>query len=213
MLYELAQIRRDVRTILDENIPSNSLLEDVGTLSVDDVIESRILDAIRSVEYSAPVHLINESEDMEYESIAWFGDKGKSGGSIKLPSDFLRLVSFRMNDWVMPVTTAIGVESPDYAKQKSKFAGVRGNIYRPVVAITHEGGDNYLEFYSCSGGEEADIIDARYLKIPEAQQDKVFVVSNLYTAMLYECAYLVGVTLSLPNTELLRNVAKEHLSV
>lgn len=213
MLYDLAQIKRDVRTILDENIPSNSLLEDVGTLSVDEVIESRILDAIRSVEYSAPVHLINESEEMECESIAWFGDKGKSGGSIKLPSDFLRLVSFRMNDWHKAVTTAIGADSPQYAKQKSPFAGVRGNATRPVVAIVHEDGINYLEFYSCSGGEGVEVADARYLKMPEAMQDRVFVVSNLYTAMLYECAYLVGVTLSLPNIELLRNVAKEHLSV
>lgn len=213
MLYDLAQIKRDVRTILDENTQGEPLFEDVGTLTVDKVIESRVLEAVRSVEYSAPVHLINESEPIPYKSIQWFGDLGKSGGRLALPSDFMRLVSFRMNDWHKAVTTAIGADSPQYAKQKSPFAGVRGNATRPVVAIVHEGGENYLEFYSCSGGEGVEVADARYLKMPEAMQDKVFVVSNLYTAMLYECAYLVGVTFSLPNIEILRNVAKEHLSV
>lgn len=215
MYYKLSQIKKDVRSILDENEDGNLLFDaDIDTLSLNTAIDGRICDAVRSITYSAPLHLINESELLPCDEITWHSDEpGVGGGSVKLPKDFLRLVLFQMSDWAVPVTEAIGAESPKYALQKSPFTGIRGNVNNPVVAVVHRGGNNILEFYSCRDGANVSVLDARYLREPEVIADEVFIPSRLYTPVLYECAYLVGVSMNVANAEALRNTAKEYLMV
>ena len=57
MIYQLTTLMREVRIVMDKNMTSTALrgLGDVDTLSVDDIIKSRIVDAAKRVELQAPL--------------------------------------------------------------------------------------------------------------------------------------------------------------
>lgn len=134
MEYNLADIVGDIKVALDLNMDSTPLadLGDVDTLSLDDIIESKVVDAVRTVESTAPTHLLDNGKDIG-GTVVWNSDK--SSGYIMLPDDFMRLVSFKMSDWHRALFAAITPESPEYALQYSPFPGLRGNPQKPVCAL------------------------------------------------------------------------------
>ena len=56
MVYKIEVVERDVRIAIDENKTSDQLIsdEDIDTLSLNDIIRSKIVEAVRRVESSAP---------------------------------------------------------------------------------------------------------------------------------------------------------------
>lgn len=62
MVYKIEVVERDVRIAIDENKTSEQLIsdEDIDTLSLNDIIRSKIVEAVRRVESSAPVHYLEE---------------------------------------------------------------------------------------------------------------------------------------------------------
>jgi hypothetical protein len=166
---------------------------DIDTLSLDDIIESKIEDAARLVMRDAPLHLLDGGISFG-ESIHWFSREGIGGGYIALPEDFLRLVSFQMSDWSYPVTTAITEDHPMYPLQSSRFAGVRGNPQKPVVAIIAEF-PLLLEFYSCEAGAGTSIKRAKYLPMPKIENGYIKICEKLRPATIYYIAYLTALTI------------------
>lgn len=65
-------------------------------------------------------------------------------GRIQLPSNFVRLVSFQVNDWSSAVTEALDDTSPRYKQQNNPI--LRGTPNRPMVFITD--GGKFLEYYT-----------------------------------------------------------------
>ena len=59
MVYKIEVVEEDVRIAIDENKTSEQLIsdEDIDTLSLNEVIRSKIEEAVRRVETSAPVRL------------------------------------------------------------------------------------------------------------------------------------------------------------
>ena len=55
MVYKIEVVERDVRIAIDENKTSEQLIsdEDIDTLSLNDIIRSKIVEAVRRVESSA----------------------------------------------------------------------------------------------------------------------------------------------------------------
>lgn len=207
MLYAVSDIVRDVRVALDENARGGSLLEegDIDTLELETLIISKIEPSAKAVTTAAPRMLLDRGEPFASE-IGWKQSIGKGCGVVSLPDDFLRLVSFQMSDWAIPVTEPITDEMPQYALQTSRTVGLKGNPERPVAAIVHTSTGLKLEFYSCTEGENVTLRKARYIAVPrikavkpEADSDKHYdgieICERLYDAVVTECALRVALAL------------------
>ena len=196
MEYNVSDIVQEAKVALDENVSSAALtgLGDVDTLKLDEIIESKVVDAARIIESNAPAHLLDSGRAFG-ESIGWDGQPGYGAGYIHLPDDFMRLVCFQMSDWDYALTMAITEDSPQYQMQRSRFAGVRGNPQKPVVAITSQPIGLVLEFFSCYSGENAFIKKARYIPIPRIKNGKIDLCEKLKPAVVYYTAYLSALSM------------------
>lgn len=193
MLYDVAGLVKEVRIAIDQNNNSAPLLdiEDVDTLSLDELIASKIADAARVVENQAPAYMLEGGVDFA-SSVGWDDKVGVGSGYMHLPDDFLRLVSFKMSDWSKSVSTAITDDNPLYDRQSSRFAGIRGCPQKPVVAIVTQPIGQVLEFYSCSGGANVFVRRARYIPIPKIADGNIDICEKLKPAVIYYTASLVA---------------------
>ena len=168
MIYKLTEIARDVRIAIDQNMTSEQLIatEDIETLSLEDIIRSKIAEAVRRVETAAPVHFLEEGHN--FGDAVYWGDL--ESGWVLLPDDFMRLIAFRMSDWERTVYAAISVDDPLYAKQSSRYKGIRGNVQKPVCVVVNRAEGKALEFYSCNS-EDAYVSRASYLPYPYIDED------------------------------------------
>ena len=212
MNYSVQDVIRDVRKTLDENEVNTFFIDDVYTISMDAIIEQKILDAVRSVTEAAPSRLLDGGVDFA-SMINWeSGAKGKGMGYTFLPDDYMRLIIFQMSDWRRPVITPIEDTDPLYFLQKSKFAGIRGGIDKPVCATTTYPTGKVMEFYSCVGGESVTVKVAKYLPYPFIKDDSIDICANIYTPIIYYTAGLVCMTYKEKDQgELLFSIAKDFL--
>lgn len=192
MIFQISDIARDVRVAIDENDSSAALVgeNDIDTLSLNDIVRSKICEAVRRVETAAPVHLLEEGHNLDC-SIFW-ADKGS--GMVLLPYDFMRLIMFKMSDWERAVYEAITVADPQYQLQRSRYKGIRGNPQKPVCAIANHPVGKVLEFYS-SVSNSALIEQASYLPYPSIDEDGgIDICERCYEAVVYMTASLVLAT-------------------
>lgn len=118
-----------MRIALDENEMTADLIRDINTLSLNDIIHQKVVDAVRTVSLNASADLMGDAPSIASE-ITW------RGMSLRSPARrLLRLVIFKMSDWTIPVLAAITDSSPTYLQLQCKWAGVRGNDERPIVAV------------------------------------------------------------------------------
>ena len=189
MVYKIETVSQDVRIAIDENKTSEQLLgdEDIDTLSLNEIVRSKIEEAVRRVETTAPTFLLEEGHTFG-DSVFW--EDNNSGWTL-LPDDFMRLIAFRMSDWERTCHNAISVDDPLYDLQSSRFKGVRGNVQKPVCAVVNRAEGKALEFYSCNS-EEAYVKRATYLPYPKIDDEEGIVISErCYTAVVYTTAALV----------------------
>ena len=193
MEYQVKDIVTEIRVALDQNMNSAALtaLGDVDTLSLEEIIQSKVVDAVRQIELTAPLWLLGRGIPFG-ESVAWDKQEGIGSGYVLLPKDFLRLLSFGMTDWARDVYEAITPESPKYALQSSRFPGVRGNPQKPVVVLVNKPVGRALEFYSCNGGAGTAIRQANYLPEPRVVDGKIYIPYKVKDAVIYYAAYLVA---------------------
>lgn len=189
MDYPVEQLVREAKVAIDENVSSEPLasLVDLDTLTLDEIIRSKVEDAARLVEEGAAHYLLDAGKSFG-ASVEWESQEGYGAGKVNLPSDFMRLVTFRMSDWFKPVTEAITEDHPLYIQQTSRYLGVRGNPERPVVAIVHGSAGQVLEFYSCSAGPGVRVAVAKYLPIPTIKDGYIDLCPKLERAVVYRLA-------------------------
>lgn len=197
----VSSLKSAIKIALDQNNVSTQLFatSDVDTLSLDELVESKIADAIRNVELNAPLHLLDGGVTFPDSSqvITWISQQGYGPGSVILPTDFLRLVCFKMSDWDHPVFVPISETDPLYAVQRSRFGGVRGNPQKPVCAIVTRNTGLHLEFYSCAEDADATVAMASYIPLPAltipSEGDPYYsICEKLRPAVIYYAAYLVA---------------------
>ena len=193
-VVEVDELVRRVRIVLDENKTSDALLsnEDIETLSINELIRENLPRAARCVEESAPLYLLDSGIAFG-STIGWFGQTGIGAGVISLPDDFLRLIAFKMSDWDYAVTEAIQENSVEYQMQQSKYAGIRGNTQKPVVAIVQRPTGLSLEFYSCKAGNNVTLSRARYIPVPKIVNGGIGLSEKLIDAIVYYTGYLVAI--------------------
>lgn len=196
MQYNVADFIKDVRTVLDRNMNSEALteLEDVDTLTLDDIIESKVVDAVRMVELEAPTYRLGPGTSFG-ETVAWDNAEGVGSGYVLLPTDFLRLVVFQMTDWNQAVYEPITPDDPRYKMQKSLFPGIKGNPERPVTVLVNKPTGMALEFFSCTAGEGTGIAIASYIPEPTITDNTIDIPRQLRDAAVYYAAYLTAVTM------------------
>lgn len=188
-MYNIETVSQDVRIAIDENKTSEQLLgdEDIDTLSLNEIVRSKIEEAVRRVETTAPTFLLEEGHTFG-DSVFW--EDNNSGWTL-LPDDFMRLIAFRMSDWERTCYNAISVDDPLYDLQSSRYKGVRGNVQKPVCAVVNRAEGKALEFYSCDS-EEAYVKRATYLPYPKIDdEDGIDISERCYTAVVYTTASLV----------------------
>lgn len=212
MLIAVEDLVKEIRVALDRNNNSTPLIEcdDIDTLTLNELIESKIAEAARIIEVNAPVYLLEGGKDFA-GSIEWFdGEVGKGGGRIALPSDFLRLVSFKMSDWCRAVTVAITDDHPLYERQSSKYRGVKGCPQDPIVAIVNQPVGQVLEFYSSYAGDTVTIQRSRYIAIPKIEEGWIDICDKLRPAVVHYAAAMVAQIMGLADlSTTLLNISTE----
>lgn len=191
-VYPLDKIAEDVRIALDQNMSSDALTEigDVDTLALNDIIKSKIVEAVKRVHSIAPHYLLDGGYNFG-DAVYWMEHES---GWVLLPEDFMRFVVFEMDDWERPVFTAINQDDPEYEKQHSRFKGIRGTSQRPVCFISVRSVGRVLEFYSCKS-ENAKVSRASYLPYPAIDDDGgIGICQRCYDAVVYTAAALVLIT-------------------
>ena len=191
-VYHLDEIAGDVRIALDQNTTSDVLKEigDVDTLALNDIIKSKIIEAVKRVHSSAPPYLLDGGHNFGDE-VYW--QKCESGW-VLLPEDFMRFVVFQMSDWERAVFYPIHVDDPEYEKQSSRFIGFRGTTLGPVGAISIRPEGRVLEFYSCKS-QDATVSRAVYLPYPKIDKyGAIEICQRCYDAVVYTIAALVLTT-------------------
>lgn len=215
MKYKIEDIVRDVRVALDENGVSNALvaIKDNDTLLLDELINSKLADAVRNITLASPIGLLDEGVDFSDREVVWpSGVAGIGWAYLMLPRDFMRLVAFKMSDWRMQVSDVIYPNSPKYQMQKSKYSGVRGNAEKPVCAIVAKPPYKVLECYSSNGGAKVSIEIARYLSLPEIRNDNTIEICEmLYRPVVYHAAGLALAALGDNKAEVLINQSMNFL--
>lgn len=184
---------RDVRICLDQNMTSEQLLQDddVDTLTLDDIVRSKILEAVVRVHSNAPTYLLEEGHNFG-DAVFW-GDL--ESGWVLLPQDFMRLIVFEMSDWERAVFLAISPTDPEYAIQRQRIKALRGTAQKPVCVITTRPEGRALEFYSCKS-EEAYVRRGQYLPYPKIDNSGgIDICERCYKAVLYAAAALVSITM------------------
>ena len=191
-VYQIKNITKDVRVALDQNGVSDSLegIGDVDTLELNEIIRSKVVEAVKRVHSEAPAYLLDGGHNLG-SAICWME---KESGWVLLPEDFMRLVIFQMDDWARAVFTAISAADAEYAMMKSRYKGLRGTAQKPVCAISVRPEGRVLEFYSCKS-EEATVSRGVYLPYPLIDEhDDVEICSRCYDAVVYTIASLVAAT-------------------
>ena len=197
MVYQVKNMVRDVRIALDENPSGKALLPelDVETLSLDELIRSKLVEAVRRVEMAAPLHLLEAGHS--FGDAVYWGDR--ESGWVVLPDDFMRLTGFRMSDWERTCHEAVTVEDPVYARQSSRYKGIRGNVQKPVCAVVNRPVGRVLEFYSCNS-REAQVVEATYLPYPRIDEHEgIDIAERCYTDAVLAAAEMVRGTFAIDN--------------
>jgi len=192
MIFQIDKIMQDVRICIDQNMESDALIEsgDIDTLALDEIIKSKILEAIQRVHMDAPNYLLEGGHNFG-DAVYW---RELESGWVLLPPDFMRLVVFEMDDWEQAVYQAISTDDPEYEKQRSRFKGIRGTAQRPVCAIAIRPEGRVLEFYSCKS-KNAQVSRAMYIPYPKIDEDNgVDICERCYNAVVYTAAGLTLLT-------------------
>ncbi len=211
MIVQAEEMARAVRVAIDMNKGDEPLIMegDTDTLTLDEIIMSKLADAVRMVVSEAPLHLLESGHDFG-DGDLHIGDDGK--GFVILPRDFMRLLCFRMSDWTRPVYEAITESDALYGRQSSKWKGVCGSASRPVCAVVRRSEGLVLEFYSSRSGR-ATVAQATYLPYPIVDRDGgIDVAEGCYRAAVYRAASLALASVGDQNWQTMLEISKSLMT-
>jgi len=195
MRYTTDEIVERVRVLLDHARESGELfmLDDADALSIDAIIRSKIVPASRQALLAAPIDMIDTGIPLSGR-LSWQDVPGYGMGLLRLPDDFLRLLSIMLSDWKRPAAI-ISEDDPEYLWQSNRFAGVRGNPDRPVAAIVRYPGGLMAECYSSRGGEGVTLKRGLYVPEPTIEDGGIELPTRLVESVVRLSASMACTTL------------------
>lgn len=213
MIYKTEEITEMVRVLLDHAKESGTLfaLDDADALGIETIIRSKIEPGTRIVLTLAPAEQIDTAVPL-HGSLSWRGEPGIGMGLLRLPDDYLRLLSVKLSDWQRPARI-ISETDPEYAWQSSRYLGVKGNPDRPVAALVRYPEGLCVECYSSIGGEEVTLERGLYVREPEIVGDCIDLPFRLVGSIIRMIASMACLTLGDATTaSLMERRAMEMLS-
>lgn len=134
-----------VRVILNEAGEENTLtLLSEDTVKLSDYIRKSIPDAVTLVQRLATGRVVNWKASLPDVTAA------EGGCALKVPDDFVRVISVKMKSWKRPCHVAQGVSSEEYKRQFNQFT--RNGVNKPLCFIRpYNGGEKILLFPFTSG--------------------------------------------------------------
>ncbi len=170
MEYDIKELRARIYELLDENqeiLEERSDYGDPGA-SASILIERFLPIAAREVLSSASPEKIDESRRIvpngSPERIADYVSV------LEMPSDFLRLLYFRMSDWEEGVTEAMEYGSLA-CRLRSRIAPFGYRMTRPGVSLRRRGNRHLLMIYG--SGPASRPAELEYLAMPELKDGKI----------------------------------------
>lgn len=170
-----------VKTLLDEISPADAMIVDVGVEDnnpIDQIIESLLDESAIELLLKAPFYRLDIAT-LDADPIA--NEHDKTTGYITLPDDFLRLVYFRMSDWLRPVTELAMQGDALSLRQYNKH--IRGGVARPVGVLSKNREGMIVEYYS-TNAQQHQVADFQYIKRVCAEQ----IPTQLVDALCWICA-------------------------
>lgn len=139
-----------------------------------------LLEAATYIMRVAPIRILGLGKDLPVDDLTAYED---GSGSMPLPSNFLRLASFRMRGWRRAVNVPIFDDGPRYQQQLNPT--LRGGEEFPVVALCD--GQSRLEYYSSRLGPYAKVEVAKYFPVPSYDEE---FPTNLVDVVAWKAAEL-----------------------
>lgn len=193
-------LKREVRIALDENMASDALLAeiDIDTLKLNEIIESKLGDAALAVVMAAPAEKLGDVSKPLTGTID-ISDGDRHIVTMQLPSNFVRMVRFKMDSWPRPVYLALPPATPLYDQAHSGF-NVFGTKERPAVFLVPKAGGMYLEAF-CAGSTRDSLDGCLYAERPKEEEytddsnnthTGYFIGEHLLRPTIYYAAYLTA---------------------
>lgn len=170
-----------VKTLIDEISSSDSLIIDVGVEDnnpIDQIVESLLDESALELLMKAPFYRLDITS-FDADPVA--DEYDTATGYISLPDDFLRLVYFRMSDWLRPVTELAIKGDALSLRQYNKH--IRGGVARPVGVLSKNGEGMIVEYYS-TNAKQHQVADFQYIRRVCAEQ----IPSQLTDSLCWICA-------------------------
>lgn len=165
---------------IDEVSPSDGLIVNVGLSDekpIATIIDSLLNESAQEILMKAPVHKLPITKSTE---VATANATTATIGTVKVPTDFLRIVEFKMKDWERSVSELHLPGSIKASQQSNKW--LRGGPSKPVAVLTSTDTGNVIEYYSVKSLHTID----KYYYIKKDVAENVPVV--LQDALCWLCA-------------------------
>ena len=146
---------------------------------IDEILDETVVELLLRL----PTHLIN-SVNYPVDISGSMGNIyaiDSNVGYLILPTDFLRLSSFKMTQWHRPSVVAISETHPEYILQTNQYT--RGGIAKPVTVLKDAGGERRLYYYSVTDNDH-EVDHFYYVKSVLAEN----LQSNLIDPLTWMCA-------------------------
>lgn len=137
-----------VKVKIDEIAPSDTPIVDVGIAdekAIDTIIDSLLDECAVEVLLKAPFNRLEITQGATSVTIEQ-DDSIPTIGIIRVPEDFLRLVSLKMSDWQRSVTELSMKGDMVSNRQANRF--LRAGIARPVGVLSRDSSGVIIEYYS-----------------------------------------------------------------
>lgn len=190
--YAVSDLVKEVKVLLDRNQESAGLLtpDDTDTLSQAELIESKIVDAASIILSDAPEDMVEGTACMN--AVTWEDSNDYYVGKMILPTDMLRILSVKAEDWTRSAT--IISESDDAYKYQNCKYGVRGNPERPIAAIVYTTNGKSIELYTSK--KQNATLAFIYVQVPSVTTEKkIMLPSILKDSIIYMAGYLTCISL------------------
>lgn len=200
--YQVSDIIAKVRDIIGMNLVDTQLATDLqqDTLSLDDTIRESIVPAAQLIEFAAPIEMLGEGIDAPNDSLGTVTEEAiNTTDTYRVihglaPTDFMRLVAFRMSDWSRTINSPISFISKQYDMQRSRVEAVRGCPERPVLAIgitsATSGTSPRYEWEAYSSKAGSTVKTFAYIPQPTISNGNIDLCPLLLNAIVYATAYL-----------------------
>lgn len=178
---ERSTLINKIKTRIDEICASGDTIIAVGvenTKPYDSIIEELLDESALEILLKAPFYRLDISRGTMKATRDSADDKI---GHLTLPTDFLRLVSLRMDEWKRPVTE-FAIEGDEVAlRQSNKY--LRGGVAKPVAVLSKTDEGYRATYYSVNSSHS--VSEFLYIKRDKAEN---IADSQLVDAMCWLCA-------------------------